>query len=186
MTGFTQAGKGVRVAGALVLLTTSIGFMASASAVPTCLGHAATIQGTSGNDEGTKAIIGTSGPDVIVGLGGRDTIEGRGGGDRICGNGGDDALFGQKGDDNMSGDLGFDYMAGGLGSDVHYGRGGGDQIDMSSASGADLGADFGDAGAGADFISAVDQAGNDVLRGGDGDQDACSYDPQDLVSGCEF
>jgi hypothetical protein len=54
MTGFTQAGKGVRVAGALVLLTTSIGFMASASAVPTCLGHAATIQGTSGNDEGTK------------------------------------------------------------------------------------------------------------------------------------
>ena len=186
MTRLTVAPKAVRVLGALVVVTGAMGLVAPALAAPMCFGKAATIVGTSGHDEGNNAIIGTPDPDVIVGLGGRDSIEGRGGADRICGNRGDDALFGNGGDDRLSGDFASDYLAGGLGSDVHFGGGGSDQMDMSSTTGADAGADFGDAGAGDDFLSAVDQVGNDVLRGSTGTQDTCQFDPADLVSGCEL
>lgn len=58
-----------------------------------CLGHKATIVGTSGADD----ITGTSHRDVIAALGGRDKVRALGGPDLICGGKGKDSLFGGAG-----------------------------------------------------------------------------------------
>ncbi len=76
------------IAAAATLGVCFIPSQAAQAATPTCLGHKATIVGTSGNDR----IIGTSGRDVIVGRGGDDLILGLGGDDIICGNGGHDVI----------------------------------------------------------------------------------------------
>ena len=71
--------------------------VATAAPAPTCLGHRATIVGTSGHD----VIHGTSHADVIVAKGGRDTIYGGGGNDIICAGGGDDTVYGGRGSDDV-------------------------------------------------------------------------------------
>lgn len=80
---------------------------AAAVAAPMCMGYAATIVGTAGND----VIFGTPGVDVIVGLGGNDTIYGAGGDDILCGGTGDDFLDGQGGNDRVNGGAGSDVLA---------------------------------------------------------------------------
>jgi Ca2+-binding RTX toxin-like protein len=95
---------------ALVLLAV---WAEPAAAGPTCLGRAATIVGTPGNDD----LEGTNGADVIVGLGGNDRILGRGGNDRICGNGGNDYIDGKPGAERIDGGPGSDTGYGGAGSD---------------------------------------------------------------------
>ncbi len=82
-----------------------------AATAPRCLGRAATIVGTPGDD----AIRGTSGPDVIHGLGGNDLIVGFGGNDIICGGRGWDRLHGQAGNDRLVGGAGQDQLFGGAG-----------------------------------------------------------------------
>src|SRR3990170_8271516 len=72
----------------------------------TCLGLAATIVGTPGND----TLSGTEGDDVIAGLGGNDTIFGNGGNDVICGDDGDDTIDGGAGSDAISAGNGNDVM----------------------------------------------------------------------------
>ena len=61
---------------------------AFATFATTCVGEAATITGTPGNDN----IVGTSDRDVIQALGGNDRIQGLDGGDRICGGDGNDRI----------------------------------------------------------------------------------------------
>lgn len=83
------------------------------AATSSCLGKAATIEGTPGDDQ----LTGTRRNDVIVGRGGNDSINGLGGRDLICGDAGDDALLGGAGRDVVSGDAGGDQVAGGSGDD---------------------------------------------------------------------
>ncbi|CAN5693870.1 hypothetical protein BH20ACT23_BH20ACT23_31060 [soil metagenome] len=122
-------------------------------AAPTCLGVAATIVGTDGDD----TLTGTSGDDVIVGLGGSDLLVGRAGNDRICGGPGRDFLYGDagrtqtscpsaRGSDRLSGGRGNDalrgescyrhrirdWFFGGPGSDEMLTEGGRDVIDLGS------------------------------------------------------
>ncbi len=99
------------------LLVCGSPLVALAADPPSCFGQAATIVGTSGDDE----LTGTPGPDVIVGLGGFDVIDGLAGSDRICGGGDADAMFGRQGLDRMNGGLGNDLFTGGPGADLIIG-----------------------------------------------------------------
>ncbi len=83
-------------------------------AKPRCLGHAATLWGTSGPD----TLVGTAGRDVIVGLDGADTIRGMGGDDIVCGGTGNDSLLGGDGNDALDGGPGTDQLLGDAGSDL--------------------------------------------------------------------
>ncbi|OFW66484.1 MAG: hypothetical protein A2Z12_05515 [Actinobacteria bacterium RBG_16_68_21] len=89
---------------------------------PTCGALAATIIGTSGNDD----LVGTDGPDVIAGLGGSDVIHGMGGDDLICGGGKADDLSGGPGNDRLWGGGGNDVIDGGAGADRAVGGSGTD------------------------------------------------------------
>ncbi len=91
---------------------------------PTCLGAAATIVGTAGNDR----IFGTPGPDVILGLGGDDSIYGFGGDDVVCGGDGNDVIDGGAGNDTIDGEAGEDRAIGGLGNDDVRGGDGSDRV----------------------------------------------------------
>jgi len=159
-------------------------------ATPTCLGKAATIVGTTGND----TITGTGGDDVIVGLGGDDTIDGGLGNDTICGNAGNDDLRGSDGNDSFEGGAGDDSIAGQVGSDtVSYAKApAGVMVDLAggiaTGDGTDslagienaVGSAFGDllkaeltgsvlsGGASDDNLQGRD--GNDTLNGGPGDE----------------
>jgi hypothetical protein len=103
-------------------LTLLVGLLTAFTAVPqdaqavtpTCLGVAATIVGTSGND----TLTGTAGADVIAGLGGMDVIKGVGGADRLCGGGANDSIYGGLGNDRLAGGTGDDQLHGGLGTDT--------------------------------------------------------------------
>jgi len=174
---------------ALVAGAAPIALGTSRKVTPICLGMAATIVGTGGND----LLVGTGGPDVIAGLRGDDVIRGWGGDDLLCGGGGDDLLRGGAGDDLLDGGPGDDAIAGGPGVDradyrsarrgiwVDLGRGaarlgaGFDTlIGVENTRGSDY-ADFirGDGsrniligGGGDDTL--VGRGGNDVLAGGPG------------------
>jgi Ca2+-binding RTX toxin-like protein len=93
------------VVAAAAALTTSLGPVPAASGgVPTCLGHAVTVdlglgQHPTGQDD---VILGTNGDDVIFGFRGNDTICGGGGFDVIQGGGGDDTIDGGTGADIVS------------------------------------------------------------------------------------
>ena len=106
------------VAATAAMLTASLLLWPAGSAraaTPTCLGQAATIVGSSGDDD---PLLGTSGDDVIVGRGGNDVIRGDGGNDLICANRGSDTLRGGGGDDSLSGGAGNDRFLGGFGEDT--------------------------------------------------------------------
>jgi Ca2+-binding RTX toxin-like protein len=93
-------------------------------APPTCLGFAATIVGTSGND----ALHGTPGHDVIVGRGGGDSLKAKRGNDVLCGGAGKDTLKGGKGNDNLFGGGAHDRIFGGGGNDELDGQAGNDTL----------------------------------------------------------
>ncbi|MDQ3962712.1 MAG: hypothetical protein M3277_02195 [Actinomycetota bacterium] len=121
------------------------------AAPPRCLGRAATIVGTNGND----TLRGTNGADVIVGLRGRDRILGRGGNDRICAGAGAQSFDEETGErfrEFSSGGGGADRIAGGRGPDHVVGGPGDDRLNSGPGS----------------FESLEGNAGNDALDGGPG------------------
>ena len=94
--------RGLRLPAVVVAVVTSALVMlvpADAVDAPTCRGRAATIVGTSFDDE----LLGTPRRDVIVGLGGADLIRARGGDDLICGGDDHDEVHGGNGDDRVFG-----------------------------------------------------------------------------------
>jgi hypothetical protein len=124
---------------------TASGALSNEKAVPTCLGMAATIVGTSAGE----TINGTAGDDVIMGLGGNDIINAGGGNDRLCGNEGNDIINAGPGNDQVQGGLGNDTIVGGLGNDLLRGGPGADNIKGSDGNDTLFG-----------------EAGNDTLNGG--------------------
>jgi Ca2+-binding RTX toxin-like protein len=78
-----------------------------------CDGQAATIIGSSGNDE----ITGTPAADVIVARSGNDLVRGLRGNDTLCGNSGNDKILGGRGHDDLFGHSGNDILRGGAGRD---------------------------------------------------------------------
>jgi hypothetical protein len=80
----------------------------------TCGGLAATIVGTTGNDE----IVGTSNLDVIAAQAGNDTVFGLDGNDVVCGNQGKDKIRGGPGNDKLRGNRGQDTLRGNRGNDI--------------------------------------------------------------------
>jgi Ca2+-binding RTX toxin-like protein len=123
------------------------------AATPTCSGRAATIVGTSGDDD---PLLGTPGDDVIVGRRGDDVIRGGGGNDLICGKRGADTLSGGAGDDHLLGETGediadysqayFPSTADGVNVDLATGQAtgeGGDQLTgIEGVKGSDYGSDI--------------------------------------------
>ncbi len=107
-----------------------------------CMGQAATIVGTAGDDvirgtRGRDVIVTRGGDDVVRGLGGDDvictgpgddTVRGGGGNDRIDGGSGNDNLIGNGGRDTLSGKKGRDRLTGGKGRDRLVGGSGRDRI----------------------------------------------------------
>ena len=161
---------------AFLIATLSLWPVPAQAAAPTCLGRAATIVGTTGDDD---PLPGTSGDDVIVGRGGNDVIQGRGGNDRICGNGGVDTLQGGRGDDRLQGGGGDDTLLSEVGDDRYLGGTGIDVADYSQAyftsksDGLKVNLATGRAkGEGADRLASVEGVigsgyGNDVLTAND-------------------
>src|SRR5437870_4288277 len=89
-------GGGLSACATLALMAAFVGASpATAGARAGCVGDAATIVGTPGDD----MITGTPHRDVINGLEGNARIEGRGGNDVICGGAGKDRIFPAGGDD---------------------------------------------------------------------------------------
>ncbi len=115
-----------------------------AAQVPSCMGHTATIVGTSASE----SLVGTTGNDVIVALNGDDTVDGGGGDDIICGGNGNDVLSGGAGDDTLLGENGNDTLNGGSRNDVLDGGNGDDRLV------GDLGQDAADGRAGSDACDA--------------------------------
>ncbi|MBI2238737.1 MAG: hypothetical protein HYU54_09475 [Actinobacteria bacterium] len=105
-------------------LGASSGSEPTGSGTSTCQGEAATITGTSGDDE----LTGTFRPDVIAGLGGDDVIKARDGSDTICGGGGNDTVDGSWGQDSIDGNSGDDELNAGPGSDTLNGGTGYDTL----------------------------------------------------------
>lgn len=162
-------GAGLIGAAALAVLGALL-VPASAAPPPTCLGYAATIVGTEGDD----VLVGTEGPDVISAGDGADRVDARGAGDLVCGGNGDDVLTGGAGEDELSGGPGADELSGG---DEGDGLAGGPGDDLlrggADAFGASDLATFDDATAGvrvdlADRSSSGPSEGTDTLIGIEG------------------
>ncbi|MGH7961679.1 MAG: choice-of-anchor Q domain-containing protein [Candidatus Binatia bacterium] len=82
--------------------------------VVSCLGKAATVVGTEGND----VIVVPLGAQVVQGLGGNDLILGVVSNEVLCGGPGNDTLSGGLGNDKLDGGSGSDLCNGGLGTDT--------------------------------------------------------------------
>lgn len=104
------------------------------AATPTCRGLAATIVGTTGDDD----LDGTLLADVVWLGPGNDTFHGSAGDDVVCGGTGNDAIFGgygndtvngEGGADRLAGDPGNDHLIGSTGADALYGGADDDRID---------------------------------------------------------
>jgi Ca2+-binding RTX toxin-like protein len=147
-----------------------------------CVGRAATIVGTAGND----TLIGTNRADVIAGLGGNDTIRAARGNDIVCsgsgrdragGGAGRDRVSGGGGSDRVSGNSGNDRVSGGAGNDRVSGGTGHDRLKGNSGRDLLLG------GIGRDVLSAG--SGRDRLDGG-ANKDVCRGGPsRDIGTRCE-
>jgi Ca2+-binding RTX toxin-like protein len=153
----------------LTLLGPLLAVDAAIAAAPKCLGQAATIVGTAGDDQ----LRGTGGDDVIVGLGGLDQIFGEAGDDIICGgpitprsdiegNPLPQVLGGGPGADRIAGGEGFDELYGYEGNDVLFGRAGYDVLYAEEGSGRLFG------GPGDDILSGV-RSRRVVSHGGPGE-----------------
>ena len=127
-----------------------------------CLGHAATLIGTLGDD----ILTGTHGPDVILARSGDDVIDGMDGNDVICAEDGNDTVHAGRGADIVDGGNGNDSISGGNDGDVINGRDGNDAIS---------------AGTGNDTVNG--NAGNDSVDGGDGNDTVNGGDGSDTVRG---
>jgi Glycosyl hydrolases family 16/RTX calcium-binding nonapeptide repeat (4 copies) len=118
--------------GAIALLSGLAFFGASGAATsPTCLGHKATIVGTSRSDR----LVGTAARDVIVAGRGHDRVYAHQGNDLVCGGPGLDELFlgpgadkamSGRGNDHIEGRGGQDFLDGGRGTDLLNGGAGTD------------------------------------------------------------
>lgn len=95
MTARSTAG----LLGAMLLILATGAVAPALADAPTCDGLAATIVGTSGDDE----LTGTAGDDVIVALDGNDEVDAGAGDDVVCGDAGADVLAGGAGDDRLFG-----------------------------------------------------------------------------------
>ena len=100
----------------------------------------------------------------LAGTGNADQIAGTGGNDIINGSDGDDSLHGYAGDDILFGEAGADELYAG----------------NSSSRGDEL-----SGGRGADYLNADDQGGDDMLRGGDGEDDCDGDRARDTFINCE-
>ena len=149
-------------------------------------GYASVVYGLRGDRDGLVIddhLIGTPGDeDNLFGGAGNDTLEGLGGHDVLSGGLGDDSvssvggtggtrilpesrLYGDEGNDTLlSGDA-TDSLEGGTGDDLLIGGGGDDILN------GDLGADTLDGGTGADILTAGEDASDDVMTGGEGEDD---------------
>jgi Ca2+-binding RTX toxin-like protein len=143
-----------------------------------CGEEAATIYGTSGNDD----LDGTEGRDVVVLLEGDDRFDAQGGDDLICGDEGIDTINGDAGADVMFGGDGNDIMSGGAGNDDMNGDAGNDVMN------GDAGNDVMNGGAGDDVMNGganndniVGSAGTDSANGGP-NTDTCDAETE---SACE-
>jgi len=127
-------------------------------AVTTCLGQAATWEGTEGDD----TVTGTSGNDVFVGLGGNDTVDGLGGDDLFCLGDGDDVATGGDG---------TNHFVDGSGNDAYWGNPTeqSDVIDYSESWGGYIDLRKGDAEGDTlhDVHSAIGSPNDDHLYGDD-------------------
>lgn len=135
---------------AILAISAGVVVAPAAFGAPRCLGAAATIVGTDGDDD----IEGTRRRDVIVTRRGSDIVNGRGGGDVICTGGDDDFVRGGAGNDLI--------LTGGSSDTAHGGEG---RDHISTGAGA-LDALFG--GAGDDTLSGG-PGSFDGLTGGEGD-----------------
>jgi uncharacterized repeat protein (TIGR01451 family) len=123
--------------------------------VARCLGVAATLTGTAGDD----VLSGSGGPDVIVALGGADTIRTGAGRDLVCAGSGADLIVGGSA---------ADRLLGGAGADRVLGRGGPDLLR---------------AGSGNDLLRGG--TGADRLRGGRGSDRCLGGPGRNSIRGCE-
>jgi len=136
-----------------------------------CLGQAATIVGTLGDD----VLVGTDGPDVIVAKSGDDVINGLDGDDVICAEDGDDTVDGGDDDDTVDGGNGDDEVSGGNGTDVLYGRDGNDVVNGDNGDDTLNGAD------GDDTLNG--SSGNDTVAGGNGNDTVAGNKGNDNLNG---
>ena len=171
-------------------------FQANVSAtILTGNGAGDTIHGAAGNDtiygqEGADTVNGDDGNDVLYGNDGDDTIHGDVGTDTIFGGTGLDQLYGDADADTVSGNAGNDRIAGGAGSDTLNGNEDNDLVlgdDGNDTVQGATGVDRLNGGSGNDQ---VDGGGpnvssgppplhtiNNILVGGTGAGDTCSYGP---------
>ncbi len=144
------------------------------------------IKGKGGNDKlrglaGDDAMMGGKGNDRMFGGTGNDAMMGGKGNDRMFGGTGNDAMMGGKGNDRMFGGAGNDAMVGGFGNDRMFGGTGNDAMVGSFGRDRMFGGMGNDELVGDVAIQAKDfnkkgyfkkstarKHGNDVLRGGDG------------------
>lgn len=132
---------------------------------PRCMGHRATIEGTSGDD----TIEGTKHRDVIVALGGNDVIDAKAGSDLICSGPGDDVVAGGDGRDRFDAGVGDDRFAGGEGDDRASGGSGDDHFGGGPGDDHWSGGPGRDSSHGGDGRDGLDgNGGDDFLDGGDG------------------
>jgi Ca2+-binding RTX toxin-like protein len=129
-----------------------------------------------------------NGGDTVYAGSGHDTVFAGKGGDQVFGEAGHDALHGEKGDDLLDGGFGNDWLdgqkgddtlLGGAGDDTLYGDNGEDVLEGGA------GNDFLDGGKGEDVLQGG--AGNDLLDSGKGD-DTILFgrgDGQDMLVGGE-
>ncbi|CZF78117.1 Poly(beta-D-mannuronate) C5 epimerase 7 [Grimontia celer] len=144
------------------------------------------IYGLGGKDtlyghESTDELYGGDGSDTLYGNEGDDLLSGDAGGDRLYGGDGDDTLYGSDGNDYLNGGDGQDLALGGTGNDIIFeselaiGSSGNDRIHGDSSSSDTL-----IGGSGDDWVEGY---GNDVARGGSGNDVLTSLGNKDTLLG---
>ncbi|MCR6673591.1 VCBS domain-containing protein [Devosia ginsengisoli] len=178
------------------------GLDTTADVVITIHGTNEQINGSSGDDVGLLALMGSDygdtinanagddmvyaggGNDIVYGGNGDDTIYAGSGNDTVHGGNGDDTIDGGSGDDILNGDAGDDHILGGSGNDTIDGGTGDDYL--LGGSGDDFiygngGSDQLVGGAGDDILWGG--AGRDTLTGGDGADVFRFWNAEDSVRG---
>lgn len=128
---------------------------------------------------GGDRLYGGQGDDMLIGDDGNDDLYGSTGDDYLSAGDGQDVLFGEDGDDRLYGGGDADQLEGGNGDDGLYGNDGDDVFFGGS------GDDFAEGGDGDDVFH--DGAGDDTYRGGSGDDTfhLTGYGGNNVVQGGE-